>query len=108
MKSLSGAVEIVGDCSPAPKFVQLVARHALGADPARAPIAADRTFEVPNVSTGRYDIRVTSVEQPNNQLPLSSATKGARDVLKDGLESPWKDDGILKITVACSGQGAPK
>jgi hypothetical protein len=108
MKGLSGTVEIVGDCSPAPKFVQLVGRQVLGADPAQAPIAADRTFEVPNVPTGRYDIRVTSVEQPYNRIPLASAAKGTRDVLKNGLESPWKDDDILKITVACSGQGVRK
>lgn len=108
MKSLSGAVEIAGDCSPAPKFVQLVARHALGADPARAPLAADRTFQVPNVSTGRYDISVTSAEQPYNRIPLASAAKGARDVLKDGLESPWKDDGVLKITVSCASQAVRK
>ena len=108
VKSLSGSVEIAGDCTAAPKFVQLIARHPPSPEPARAPIAADGTFEVQNVPVGRYDISVTSAEQPYNRIPLASATKGARDVLKNGLESPWRDDDILKITVACSGQAARK
>ena len=108
VKSLSGSVEIVGDCTAAPRFVQLLSRHPPSPEPARAPIAADGTFEVQNVPVGRYDISLSSVEQPYNRIPLASATKGARDVLKNGLESPWRDDDILKITVACSGQGVRK
>jgi hypothetical protein len=31
--------------------------------------------------------------------------KGARDVLKDGVESPWPDDNSLKIKIGCTSQG---
>jgi hypothetical protein len=104
VKGLSGTVQIAGPCSTAPKFVQLQGHGPFSREPALAPIAADHTFELQNVPTGRYDLWVTGADQPYERIPLAAATKGSRDVLKDGLESPWKDDDVLKITVACPGQ----
>jgi hypothetical protein len=72
-----------------------------------ATIAADGTFVLHNVAGGHYTVAVIRRLQSSsyNPVPVASATMGARDVLKDGLDPPWKADEVLKIKVACSGQG---
>jgi hypothetical protein len=105
VKSLSGTVEWADGCSNVPASVQLQGRNPLTINQIQAPIGGDRTFVLHDVPAGRYTILVTGSAQPwSSPIPVASAMQGTRDVLKDGLEAPWKDDNLVKIKVACSSQ----
>ncbi|HUB79824.1 MAG TPA: carboxypeptidase-like regulatory domain-containing protein [Bryobacteraceae bacterium] len=100
-QTLHGKVEVPDGCSTVPASIQLRRRSRLGLE-VESPIAADGTFTIENVPADRFAIQLSP------GLPLISATKGARDVLKDGLEAPWHDDEALKIKASCPNRGVPR
>jgi hypothetical protein len=105
MKTLTGQVEVAGNCA-LPAYVQLQGSTPLGFGQVEGPIASDGTFELTKVPAGRYNkVMVSRTENPLGPMSVVSAIKGSRDVVKEGLESPWQEDQILKIRVACSDQG---
>jgi hypothetical protein len=105
LKNLSGTVELTDGCDRLPTLVQLLGPNPMMPGVVEAPIAADRSFVLQNVPAGRYKLSVSNRDQPYYRNPIASAMKGARDVLKDGVESPWPDDNSLKIKIGCTSQG---
>jgi hypothetical protein len=104
-KALTGTVEFADGCPAAPADVRLEGPSPLTGIEQSTPVAADGAFVLPNIHAGRYQVVVSRVEARSDVFPVASATKGTRDVLKDGLESPWPDDDSLKIKVSCSNPG---
>jgi hypothetical protein len=105
MRSLAGTVETGEACADVPMVVQLQGRNPLTIRNVEAAVGAGHTFNLQNVPAGRYTVTVSGGGARPSPIRISSATKGTRDALKEGLEAPWKDDDILKITVACNNQG---
>jgi hypothetical protein len=108
LKNFTGTVELTDGCASVPAFIELQGPNPMMPGQLQAPIAADGTFVLQNISAGRYKLSVTNRGQPYQQIPIASAMKGTRDVLKDGVESPWPDDDIVKIKISCTSQGVRK
>ena len=105
MKALAGTVEFADGCPAAPAYVRLEGPSPLTVIEQSTPVAADHTFVLPNIPAGRFHVVVSRMEARYDVFPVASATKGSRDVLKEGLESPWPDDESLKIKVSCGNPG---
>jgi hypothetical protein len=75
----------------------------------QADIAPDGTFTLPAVPAGRFSIMLqASGGIVSGPMRISSATKGSRDVLVDGLESPWADEAGIKLKIVCQAAGVRK
>jgi hypothetical protein len=113
LKGLSGTAEFGESCGNRTTTVRLApqgrASMGFGIRQLQAEIGPDGTFTLPAVPAGRFSIMLQGagglVAGP---MRISSATKGGRDLLVDGLESPWADDAAVKLQIACQAAGVRK
>lgn len=114
LKELSGTAELGEGCGSRTATLRLApqGRVSLGAGirQLQTEIGSDGTFTLPAVPAGRYSIMLQAVGGlvAGGPMRISSATKGSRDLLVDGLESPWADDAGVKLKIACQAMGVRK
>ena len=75
----------------------------------QAQIGPDGTFTLPAVPVGRFSIMLQGAGGiVSGPMRISSATKGDRDLLVEGLESPLADDAAVKLKITCQAVGVRK
>ncbi len=112
LKGLSGTAEFGESCGNRTTTLRLApqGRGLVGFAPRQlqAEIGPDGTFSLPAVPAGRFSIVLQAAGAAPGPMRISSATKGSRDLLVDGLESPWRDDAAVKLQIACQAPGVRK
>jgi protocatechuate 3,4-dioxygenase beta subunit len=113
LKGLSGTAEFGEGCGNRTTTVRLAPQGSGGMGFFRrqlqAEIGPDGAFTLPAVPAGRFSIMLQGAGGTvSGPMRISSATKGERDLLVDGLESPWTDDAGVKLKIACQAVGVRK
>jgi hypothetical protein len=105
LKDLAGTVAFREGCAAAPVTVHLQGFNPLGGGSTQATTDSSGRFVLSGVPPGRFSLVVRSESNPGPLVVVSSAQRGGRDVLKDGLEGPVKGDDALNIVVDCRNPG---
>jgi hypothetical protein len=109
LRDISGTVTYRQGCTPAPLHITAQNRGPLGWRQPEAISDADGKFVLHGLSTGRYNLSLSADAGPGQITPpVISIRHGARDVLKDGFESPYAGDEPISITVGCQNPGRPQ
>jgi hypothetical protein len=113
LRDISGTVTYREGCTPAPLHMtaQLTTQHwgPLSWRQPEATSDAEGKFLLHGLSTGRYNLSIFADAGPGRIMPpVISIRHGARDVLKDGFESPCAGDEPISITVGCQNPGRPQ
>ena len=109
LRDISGTVTYRQGCTPAPLHITAQNRGPLGWRQPEAISDADGKFVLHGLSTGRYNLSISADAGPGQITPpVISIRHGARDVLKDGFESPYAGDEPISITVGCQNPGRPQ
>jgi hypothetical protein len=80
----------------------------LGGTQPEATSGADGKFVLRRLSTGSYTLMISQESSRGMPVPVLSIQQGDRDVLKDGLESPFTADEPLLVSVGCRNPGRPR
>jgi hypothetical protein len=108
LRDISGTVTFRQGCTPAPLHITAQNRP-LGWRQPEATSDADGKFVLHGLSTGRYNFSIVAEAGTGRIMPpVISIRHGARDVLKDGFESPYAGDEPISITVGCHNPGRPQ
>ena len=109
LRDISGTVTYREGCTPAPLHITAQNRGPLGWRQPEAISDADGKFVLHGLSTGRYNLSIFADAGTAQMMPpVISIRHGARDVLKDGFESPYPGDEPISITVGCQNPGRPQ
>jgi hypothetical protein len=109
LRDISGTVTYREGCAPAPLQITALHRGPLGWRQSEAISDANGKFVLRGLSTGRYNLSILAEAGPGRIMPpVISIRHGARDVLKDGFESPYAGDEPIGITVGCQNPGRPQ
>ena len=109
LRDISGTVTYREGCTPAPLHITAQNRGPLGWRQPEAISDADGKFVLHALTTGRYNFSIFAEAGPGRIMPpVISIRHGARDVLKDGFESPYPGDEPISITVGCQNPGRPQ
>jgi hypothetical protein len=115
LKGLSGTAEFGEGCGNRTTTVRLAPQGrgimmGFGGRQLQAEIGPDGTFTLPAVPAGKFSIMLqgAAAGPVSGPMRISSATKGDRDLLVDGLESPWTDDAGVKLKIVCQAVGVRK
>jgi hypothetical protein len=116
LKGLSGTAEFGEGCGNATATIRLMSQDrvsmglGMGIRQFQMEIGPDGAFTLPAVPAGRFSIMLQSAGGRGSgvTMRISSATKGDRDLLVDGLKSPWTDDAVVKLKIACQAVGVRK
>jgi hypothetical protein len=111
LKGLSGTAEFGDGCGARTTTIRLTPQGpfsmGMGMRQLQTEIGPDGVFTLPAVPAGKFSIMLQGsggiVSAP---MRISSATKGSRDLLVEGLESPWVDDAGVKLKITCQAAGA--
>jgi hypothetical protein len=109
LRDISGTVTFREGCAPAPLHITAQNRGPLGWRQPEATSDADGRFVLHGLSTGRYNFSIFAEAGAGRIMPpVISIRHGARDVLKDGFESPYGGDEPISIIVGCHNPGRPQ
>jgi|ERR1019366_9166054 hypothetical protein len=109
LRDISGTVTYRQGCTPAPLHITAQSRGPLNWRQPEAISDADGKFVLHGLSTGRYNLSIFADAGTAQMMPpVISIRHGARDVLKDGFESPYPGDEPISITVGCQNPGRPQ
>jgi hypothetical protein len=109
LRDISGTVTYREGCTPAPLHITAQTRGPLGWRQPEALSDADGKFVLHALTTGRYNFSIFAEAGSERFMPpVISIRHGARDVLKDGFESPYAGDEPISITVGCQNPGRPQ
>jgi hypothetical protein len=109
LRDISGTVTYREGCTPAPLHITALNRSPLGWRQPETISDADGKFVLHALTTGRYNFSIFAEAGPGRIMPpVISIRHGARDVLKDGFESPYAGDEPISITVGCQNPGRPQ
>src|ERR1017187_3301566 len=109
LRDISGTVTYRQGCTPAPLHITAQNRRGLGWRQPEAISDADGKFVLHGLATGRYYFSLFQEGGSGRAMPpVISIQQGARDVLKDGFESPYAGDEPMRITVGCENPGWPQ
>jgi hypothetical protein len=100
---VAGSVSFDGNCPAISVRISGQPAVPMSMGKAEAVVDADGHFLLHGLSTGRYRFSVYAEPGPNLGLPVVSMTLGDRDILKDGVDSPYAGDEPLHITLGCRG-----
>ena len=109
LRDISGTVTYREGCRSAPLHITAQNRRGLGWRQPEAISDADGKFVLHGLATGRYYFSIFQEAGSGRAMPpVISIQHGARDVLKDGFESPYAGDEPMRITVGCENPGWPQ
>jgi hypothetical protein len=109
LRDISGTVTFRQGCTPGPLHITAQNRGPLGWRQPEATSDADGRFVLHGLSTGRYNLSIFADAGPGRIMPpVISIRHGARDVVKEGFESPFAGDEPISITVGCQNPGRPQ
>jgi hypothetical protein len=109
LRDISGTVTYREGCAPPPLHITAQNRGPLGWRQPEAISDAKGKFVLHGLSTGRYNLSIFAESGTGRIMPpVISIRHGARDVLKDGFESPYAGDEPISITVGCQNPGRPQ
>jgi hypothetical protein len=108
LRDIAGTVIFQEGCRPAPMHISAYSNSPLGRRPPEATSGADGKFVLRGLSTARYTLSIYLESSRGVSVPVVSIQQGDRNVLKDGLESPFTGDEPLLVTVGCRNLGRPR
>jgi hypothetical protein len=105
LRDLAGQVTFGAGCQAAPLDISANGSSPVSGPPATVTTAADGTFVLTGLTTGKLHLNVSWRSQPGFPPRVSSIRLGKRDVLADGLEIPYLGNETLKIAIDCPTRG---
>jgi hypothetical protein len=108
LRDVAGTVSFQEGCSPAPMHITAYSDSPLAGVQPEATSGVDGKFVLRGLSTARYTLSIHLESSRGVIVPVASIQQGDRNVLKDGLESPFTGDEPLRITIGCQNRGRPR
>jgi len=108
LPNVRGLVSFAQGCAAVPVRIRGQCHNALGRCGAEAVSGSDGAFVLKSSVPGRLTLTARGEAISDRRLALMSAKLSDRDVLDEGFDYPFAGDAMLRIVMACPGNGSWK